>query len=331
MLPRDRVIAVLNHEKPDRVPVTAWLRLNLEEEIGKNFGSVEAFEDRYEFDMVTMIKTPHTAWPKEIKENVIWPHRHEHGGRIEPEALLDVPLSDPNDMAHYEVVKEWVRHHKEERGRFVAVRHSAGFEGLNSALGFENQLVYLLTDPEGMREVYHRLSEWVVAYANNCFDLGADMLLVSDDWGAQDALMFSPKVWWDLLYPAHRQIVDGLRKRRDKYLALHSDGNVSAILGGIAKLGYHAFHPFQESAGMDLAVFKNQYREKFTVMGGIDVQTTLGFGKRDFLKQELVRVIGMFPDGGLILCTSHAVQEHCTMDELAYAFDTIHDLVRRHA
>jgi hypothetical protein len=35
-----------------------------------------------------------------------------------------------------------------------------------------------------------------------------------------------------------------------------------------------------------------------------------------------------FPDGGLLLCTSHFVQDHCTIDELTFAFDLIYDLVR---
>jgi hypothetical protein len=35
---------VLHHRRPDRIPVTAWLRLNLEKEIGAAFGSVEAFD-----------------------------------------------------------------------------------------------------------------------------------------------------------------------------------------------------------------------------------------------------------------------------------------------
>ncbi len=30
MLPRERVIKVINHEKPDRVPVYGWVRANLE-------------------------------------------------------------------------------------------------------------------------------------------------------------------------------------------------------------------------------------------------------------------------------------------------------------
>jgi uroporphyrinogen decarboxylase len=36
----------------------------------------------------------------------------------------------------------------------------------------------------------------------------------------------------------------------------------------------------------------------------------------------------MFADGGLIFCTSHFVQNHCTIEELTLAYDTVYDLVR---
>ena len=118
-------------------------------------------------------------------------------------------------------------------------------------------------------------------------------------------------------------------RKRGTYLSLHTDGNVRQIVDGIIKLGYQVLHPFQESAGMDLADFKKRYRQALTVMGGLDVQTTIGFGKRDFLKAEIERVLGMFKDGGLLYCTSHFVQDHCTVDELTFAYDHIYRTVRR--
>lgn len=40
------------------------------------------------------------------------------------------------------------------------------------------------------------------------------------------------------------------------------------------------------------------------------------------------RVMRMFAGGGLLFCTSHFVQDHCTMDELTFAFDAAHELSR---
>ncbi len=80
---------------------------------------------------------------------------------------------------------------------------------------------------------------------------------------------------------------------------------------------------------MDLQDYKSRYRDAFVVMGGLDVQTTIGFGDYPRLQREIERVIGLFPNGGLLFCTSHFVQNHCTLEELTFAYDLVYDLVRR--
>jgi len=96
----------------------------------------------------------------------------------------------------------------------------------------------------------------------------------------------------------------------------------------VVKLGYDVVHPWQESAGMDLGEYRRRYRRRFTVMGGLDVQTTIGFGKWDFLRDQILRVVRMFRGGGLLFCTTHFVQAHCTIEELVYAYDLVYQIVR---
>ena len=79
---------------------------------------------------------------------------------------------------------------------------------------------------------------------------------------------------------------------------------------------------------MSLQAYKDRYLGQFAVMGGLDVQSTIGFGKLDFLRSETERVMRMFADGGLLFCTTHYVQDHCTMDELEFAFDAAYELCR---
>lgn len=69
--------------------------------------------------------------------------------------------------------------------------------------------------------------------------------------------------------------------------------------------------------------------DSFVIMGGLDIQTTIGFGNYAKLKSEIERVIRMFADGGLIFCTSHFVQDHCTIEELTLAYDWVCELVRK--
>lgn len=46
MISHERVTAVIEGRRPDRIPVYGWGRANLAQPITDRFGSVEAFEDR---------------------------------------------------------------------------------------------------------------------------------------------------------------------------------------------------------------------------------------------------------------------------------------------
>ncbi|HNT36598.1 MAG TPA: uroporphyrinogen decarboxylase family protein [bacterium] len=320
MLSRERVIAVINHQKPDRIPVYGWVSANLTEPITKAFGSVEAFEDRYEFDFAHLFGGPSCFSNDELKQA-----RQARGGSLTPKDILQIPMCDPNKSEDYQNIIDAIRHHKHERGRFVYVQTPGIFEALNGGFGIEEHLRHLAEFEDDLHLVYKRQAEWNRDFANNCIDLGVDMVHVSDDWGAQHGLMFSPKTWWSLIYPYHKITCD-LVKSRKTFVSVHSDGNVNAVVDGIIKLGYDVVHPWQESAGMSLQQYKENFMSHFTVMGGLDVQTTIGFGKLDFLRSEIQRVMGMFAEGGLLLCTTHFVQPHCTIEELTLAFDLIQEL-----
>ncbi|MBT3342688.1 MAG: hypothetical protein HN712_26755 [Gemmatimonadetes bacterium] len=322
MLPRERVIEVIEGRTPDRTPVYGWVRANLKDQLDEAFGSVEAFEDHYEFDLAHIFGGPATYATDALEEL-----RARNGGTIDPRSLLDIPMADPNDQARYSGIIESLRHYKDSRGRFTYVQTPGIFESNNGPFGIENHLMYLSLYADDLREVYTRQAAWNQAFAHNCLDLGVDMIHISDDWGAQEALMFSPQTWWDLIYPYHKTTCDAV-KERGAYLSLHTDGNINQVIDGIIQLGYDVLHPYQESAGMDLALYNQKYRGSFVAMGGLDVQTTIGFGDYDRLGADIRRVLGMFADGGLLFCTTHFVQDHCSIQELRFAYDLVSELVR---
>ena len=323
MLPRERVIEVIEKRIPDRMPVYGWVSANLSKQVSERFGSVEAFEDHYEFDFAHLFGGPYMYAKEPIEEA-----RRLNGGEVPPDVLLDIPMRDPAEFSAYDSVRALVKHHKEDRSRFVYMQTPGIFEAINGEFGIENHLAYMLLYKNELKEVYRRQAEWNRVFAGMCIDAGVDMVHISDDWGAQVGPMFSPELWWELIYPAHKITCDYV-KARGIYLSLHSDGNVAPLIDGIVSLGYDVVHPWQESAGMALSVHRMRYKDAFTVMGGLDVQNTIGFGKYDHLEREIRRVMDLFPDKRLLYCTTHFVQDHCTMDELQFAYDLIADLTRR--
>lgn len=320
MTSRERVVAVIEHRKPDRVPIYGWVRANLDGPITQAFGSCDAFEDHYEFDLSHLFGGPPTFEGSIVAEAA-------QAGPIDPMLAATLPTTDPDDMSRYADIVAQIKHHKEQRGRFVYVQTPGIFEALNGIFGIENHLMYLAMYPDEIREVYAKQADWNRRFAMNCIDLGVDMVHVSDDWGSERGLLFNPKTWWSHMHPYHKTVVDAV-KARGCYASVHSDGNVNSVIDGLIDLGYNVVHPWQESAGMSLAEHKSRWAGNFTVMGGLDVQTTIGFGKIDFLKSEIERVMRLYADGGLLFCTTHYIQDHCGIEELKIAFDLAYELSR---
>lgn len=318
---RELVAATIRGENPGRTPVYGWVRANLSEQISKEFGSVENFEDYYEFDMAHIFGGPYPFNKEEIRKV------REAGIELTPEVALDIPLMPADDEKAYERVVKALEFYQKERGRFCYVQTPGIFECLNSLFGIENHLCYMALYPDEIAEVYRRQAEWNRQFADCMMDLGVDMIHVSDDWGAQRSLLFSYDMWKNLIYPNHKIVADRV-KERGRFLSLHSDGDIRAALDGIVELGYDVVHPWQESAGLSYDLYLEKYSAKLSILGGLCVQTTIGFGDYNRLEKEIRRVFGLLKGKRWMFCTTHFVQEHCSIEELTFAYDLAVKLAR---
>lgn len=317
----ERVTNVILGKPVDRQPIYGWVSANLSEEISAQFGSVEAFEDHYEYDMAHIFGGPYP-----YRSDVLERLRAEND-ELTPDLLVDEAFfTDPDDVSMYANIEEAIRFHK-TRNRFCYVQTPGFFEPFNDVFGIENQLLWMAMYPEELAELYARQAHWNIRFAAHCIDLGADMIHISDDWGAQKDLMFNPKLWWEIIYPNMKRVVDYVHSR-GCFVSLHSDGCIRRVTDGIAQLGLDLVHPWQESAGMDYDLYLEKYQDKFAILGGVCVQTALGMIPQDKLEKEIRRVFGILKGKRWVCCTTHFVQKHCSMDDLIFANDLIYKLAR---
>ena len=318
---RERVVNVIQGKHVDRQPIYGWVFENLRNEITQSYGSVEDFEDYYEFDMAHLFGGP-GAFKKDVLD-----HLTAENEELTPDLLTEADLfASPDRLEDYAGIAESLRFHK-KRNRFCYVQTPGFFEQFNGVFGIENQLLYLAMYRDELGELYRRQADWTIRFAGHCIDLGVDMIHISDDWGAQNNMMFSPKLWWELIYPNMKRVVDYVHSR-GVFASLHSDGCVMKVADGIADLELDVVHPWQESAGMTYEAYLEKFADKFAILGGICVQTMLGILPRDQLEAEIRRVFSTLKGRRWICCTTHFVQNHCCIDDLKFAYDLIYRLAR---
>ena len=318
----ERIRATILGHPIDRQPIYGWVSFNLGNEITARWGSVEAFEDKYEFDIAHLF-----GGPDSFNLDVINAIATIGSEDLTPDLLVDQPIFvSPNNIEDYEKLRKDLSHHR-ARGRFCYVQTPGFFEQFNTIFGIENHLMWLAFYPDELNELYRRQAEWTIQFIDHCIDLGIDMIHISDDWGAQKDLMFSPDLWRKIIYPHLKKVVDHVHSR-NTFCSLHSDGCVMKVADGIAELGFDVVHPWQESAGMDYDIYLEKYADRFAILGGVCVQSAIGIMSRDELELEIRRVFKKLRGKRWIVCTSHFVQNHCSIEDLEFAYDLIYKLAR---
>jgi uroporphyrinogen decarboxylase len=315
MTPKERILKAIRHEEPDRVPLNVWLyRDDVAVKIVERYGSVDAFFDEFGIDMYTIFAPlPTVIAPEDCVDRK---------RPLRPDELDKVEFNDPTDDALYEPVRQAVRKYGIEKQRAVFCQIGAVFEGTSGYVGIESHLLGMATHREELARFYRRLAEWLCVQAEKVISLGIDVLHISDDWGQNDRMLFSPRDWWDLVYPNDKMIVD-VGKRLGVPVSLHSDGYITDVLDGVVKMGVDVLHPVQESAGMDQATVKERYGDRLTIYGGLDITHFLPFADEQNLVLHVKnRMDKLKPGGGFIFCTAHSVQPEVTLDRLELAYRT---------
>jgi len=317
----ERVRNTILGKPVDRQPIYGWIFANLSDEITEKWGSVENFEDSYEFDMAHIFGGPH-PYNMELINKL-----KSKNDELTPDLLLKENFFYTNENPDdYKNIISAIKHHK-KRDRFCYVQTPGFFESFNDIFGIENQLLYLAMYPDELGELYRQQAQWIIAFADRCIECGADMIHLSDDWGSQKDIMFHPDLWYKLIYPPLKSVVDHVHTK-GTMVSLHSDGCIMKIADGLVEAGLDLIHPWQENAGMSYDAYVEKYADKFAILGGVCVQSALGIMQQNKLEDEIRRVFNQLKGKRWICCTSHFVQNHCTVDDLKFAYDLIYKLSR---
>jgi hypothetical protein len=131
------------------------------------------------------------------------------------------------------------------------------------------------------------------------------------DFGSQNGPFISPAAYRELYKPLHKTMNDWVHAYTGWKTFYHTCGSIVAFLDDFAEAGMDILNPVQVSAaGMDPALLKERWGERFTFWGGaVDAQHTLPFGTPAEVRAEAGRNIATFgTGGGFVFNNVHNIQ-----------------------
>ena len=142
-------------------------------------------------------------------------------------------------------------------------------------------------------------------------DVGSwlQMVVVSDDYGSQRNLLFSPDIFRVVYKPLLAKLVIHIRQLTNAKIYLHSDGAVASLIPDFIEIGLDGLNPVQYTAeGMEAETLKKLYGNALGFFGGGIDNELLSFGSEEQICRNVQQQIAKLgPGGGYIFASIHNI------------------------
>ncbi|MCL2814170.1 MAG: uroporphyrinogen decarboxylase [Oscillospiraceae bacterium] len=180
------------------------------------------------------------------------------------------------------------------------------FERGWSLRGLENFLADLAGEEQFVFELFGQILEYNMKIIERALSYPIDGFFFGDDYGQQRGLMMSPATWRKFIKPNLAVMFERV-KREGKSVALHSCGDLSAILGDLIDIGLDIYQTVQPEI-YGLKKIKENFGAHLTFWGGISTQKDLPYvtpGEVKRIAREAIEILGK--GGGYIAAPTHQV------------------------
>jgi len=312
MTTSERIKAVLNFEKPDRLPVIEWaVWWHLTIERWQREGALPAdCTDRYEITRRFGLDMHYQGYAPPfngeqldalVKERQLC----EGAGPVASEADYEKILPACYDLALIERdLPQWRRWAAERREHGSAVWLTFwGFFGWPRYLfGIEPHMLAFYDHPE----LIHRMNREYCAYclralATICAECTPDFITLGEDMSYNNGPMLSQVCFDEFLKPYYL----ALTARADAHgipVLVDSDGDVTQLCGWIRDGGCKGIFPLERQAGTDVAALRRLYPD-MVLMGGFD-KMTMDKGEAA-MRAEFERLLPVARQRGFLISCDH--------------------------
>ncbi|NLG49472.1 MAG: hypothetical protein GX552_05100 [Chloroflexi bacterium] len=221
-----------------------------------------------------------------------------------------LPSRDRINWAYLEQnYKRW-----REQGAWISAGLWFGYDIVNARMvGTETLLLAMADDPEWVMDMLNTLCDLALALVDMVWEAGYhfDELQWPDDMGYRNGLLFSKKMWREMVRPYQQRTIDWAHAHGVK-AHLHSCGNIMALVPDLVDLGLDALNPMEIKAGMEPLTIKQQFGDRLLLCGGFDIRNWSDWELAEADLREKLPVL--MESGGYIFHSDHSIPDTVSLE-----------------
>ncbi len=340
--PRERWLAVLNRQQPDRLPMDWWATPEVDRKMMEHLGcnNMDEVFARLHIDAPVTVSPRYVGPPLPDHTNVfgIRSAPVAYGTGVYSETVSH-PLSEHGSVEEIEENYVWpdpdwwdysgiAAQIEGKKDRPIRGGGSEPFLTYKDLRGDQQAFIDLIENPEIVHYCLDKMFHLCYVNTQRIYEqIPGEVMItyVAEDFGGQEGLMYSPEHIRRFFLPGMKKMID-LAHEGGAFVFHHSDGAVRDILPDMIQAGIDVLNPVQwRCRGMEREGLKRDFGDRLIFHGGMDNQYTLAFGSVREVEQEVadnVRILGR--DGGYILAPCHNIQPVSPVENIIAMYEAGH-------
>ena len=217
-------------------------------------------------------------------------------------------LPSPEDRSFVANAREFVAH-KGDYCACACIRLGIGATLLS--MGIEAFSYAMVDDPQLIVDVHNAYADWTRDVVPVLEDVGFDVIWAFDDVAFNSGPVFSPRFYVEHILPKERAVASTFSLP----LITHSDGDMTPLLDVWLELGQAAIHPIQPDV-MDINEVKRKYGQRVAIVGNIFMDDLVHKQPADIETQVKERIETIGGGGGYIISSSNSLTDDMKPDNV---------------
>jgi len=334
----ERVKLALQHREPDRVPIhdSPW-QATVDRWRREGLPSGVSPADYFGFELTGFRADTTPQFPVEVlseddeyivERNSFGGVRKNHRDHSTTPMIIDYPCKTRED---WEKIKQrlkpsdyrvnWVTdlqcfYRERSRGKFITYNVAVGYDKIQSYVASERLLKAIIMEPEWVKDMYWTDANLAMEMCERMMRGGFkfDGAFLYCDLGYRRGLFFSPKHFEEQLHPVFKELCRYFHSH-GMYVLLHCCGNVKDLIPYFIEEGIDCLQPLEVKAGMNLIELKEEYGDKISFMGGIDVRLMALDDPKPIEREIKEKITVAKEGGGYIYHSDHSVPKNVSFQQ----------------
>ena len=317
MTPKQRVMAVLNLEEPDKVPFADYIDPGIRKILAARFGDENMddaeFHKTLGADAICYAEPDYMApqFCKKLIDEKGVEHLQSEGLVKSENDLNHFNLPDVMAPGYFDKAKRYMDQYGDSDLAIIACMRS-GMMNTIFSMGLVEFSMALYKNRSFVENMFEQFIEWNIKVAEKLTEAGFDVLVCYDDIAFNTGPIIPLPIFREVFLPPMKKLAATFKLP----WVYHSCGNVGKVFDDIMEFGMNGFNPFQPDVN-DIVEYKKKYGDRICVWGNIDLNHTLTRGTvEETIIEVKNKIKQLAPGGGYMMGTANSITDYCKVENI---------------